>query len=178
MKIHSIAHDAFTALNDPRLVVKTVTDVPGVLNYLVDKIAEIMKADACSLYLYDPSTATLTLKATRGLNLKLIDKLHITENDGLSGMAIKILKPVSVADVTASKTFKHVPELGEEGLNSFLAVPLVYSGQPVGVMVVQNRSPTEYRKKDIHLLMSLAIPAVNVIERGKLLGALGAATKG
>lgn len=175
MKIHSIAQDAFAALNDPILTVKTAADLPEVLRHLVDKIAHIMKADACSLYLHDPSSGTLTLKATLGLNQESVDRLTITREDGLSGLAVKLMKPVSVADVAKSDTFKRVPELDEEHLRSFLAVPLVYNNQPVGLLVIQNRKPTQYRKKDIQLLMSLAIPTVNVIERAKFLGAVGSA---
>lgn len=176
MKVHSVAHDAFSALNDPRLAVKKAQDVPVVLAHLVEKIARIAKADACSLYLYDPEEATLTLKATHGLNTALVDVLKVTRDDGLTGLVLKLLKPISIADVTKSADFKFVPELGEDGLRSFLAVPLVYNGQPVGVMVAQKRKPADYRKKDIHLLLGLAIPALTVIERAKFLGAFGAVT--
>lgn len=173
MKIHTVAQDAFNALSDPKLIVKTPEEVPEALNYLVDKIADIMRADVCSLYLYESETNMLTLRATHGLNQVKVDDLQMKVGEGLCGLTLKLMKPISISNVKESKDFKFIPGLGEENLSSFLSIPLVYNQQPIGVMVVQNQDPTIYKKKDIHLLLSLGIPAVGVVERAKFLGALG-----
>lgn len=173
MKIHTISQDAFNALNDPRLNLKSSDDVPRVLQYLVEKIAYIMKADVCSLYLYDPSNSALTLKAAHGLIPDKIDPMHLKYWEGLCNMTIKLMKPISVSDVKTSHILKLAPSLSEAKLNSFLSIPLVYNLQPIGCLVIQNIKLTPYRKKDIQLLLSLAIPAVAVVERARFLGAIG-----
>lgn len=172
MKIHAVAADSFHALSDPALIPKSAADVPDVLQALVTRIAAIMRADACSLYLLNPETAILTFSATYGLNAQFIDQVHVRVGEGLSGLTIKHMRPISVADADKNPDFRLMPGLGEERVKSFLSVPLVYGGQALGVLVIQHAVPTHYRKKDIQLLMSLAIPAVNVIERARFFSSL------
>ncbi|MDO8518747.1 MAG: phosphoenolpyruvate--protein phosphotransferase, partial [Deltaproteobacteria bacterium] len=72
-----------------------------------------------------------------------------------------------------SKKFKFIPETGEAKYSSFLAVPLIYNRNPVGVLVIQNEKPVRYSPRSVHLLLTLAIPTLSVIEKTKLLGSFG-----
>ena len=147
-------------------------DPSKVLAKLVDKIAKIMGADACSLYLMDEQSKDLVLKATKGLNTDSIDKVRMNVGEGLVGKTLEWLKPVSMSSAQRSKMFKHFPETGEDKYASFLSVPLIYNRNPIGVVVIQSIKSKKYSSKAAHLLLSLAIPAVNVIEKSKLLGTL------
>lgn len=177
MKIHSLSQDIFQEMIDPQILEQSPEKISEILGYLSKKIAGVMHADVCSLYLFNPETKTLTLKATHGLNAELIDKLTFKVGVGLTGMTLKLLKPITVSNVEKNKMFLPIPNLGEEEYKSFLSIPLVYSQKPIGVMVVQNRKPTTYRKKDIQLLLSLSIPAVSLIERAKFVGTMERLTK-
>ncbi len=172
MKIHSLPQDIFHEMIDPQVLEQSPERMSETLAYLAKKIAQVMKADVCSLYLYNSESDTLTLKATYGLNKDLIDRLTFKVGVGLTGMTLKFLKPITVSNVAKSKSFLLIPGLGEEDFKSFLSIPLLYAQKPLGVMVVQNRKPTPYRKKDIQLLLSLSIPAISVIERAKLKGTM------
>ena len=172
MKIHSLPQDIFLEMIDPQVLEQSPEKMAETLAYLSQKIAKVMKADVCSLYLYNPESDTLTLKATHGLNAELVDRLTFKIGVGLTGMTLKFLKPITISNVNKSKLFLPIPDLGEEDFKSFLSIPLVYSKKPIGVMVVQNRKPTTYKKKDIQLLLSLAIPAVSIIERAKFMGTI------
>jgi len=172
MKIHSLPQDLFLEMIDPQVLEQSPEKLSETLAYLSKKIAQVMKADVCSLYLYNNESDTLTLKATHGLNTDLIDKLTFKIGVGLTGMTLKLLKPITVSNVSKSPLFLPIRDLGEEDYKSFLSIPLLYSQKPIGVMVVQNRKPTNYKKKDIQLLLSLAIPAVSIIERAKFMGTI------
>jgi phosphotransferase system enzyme I (PtsP) len=176
MKIHLISQDAIGAIIELGILVNTPEDIPRVLQLLTDKVAQIMKTDVCSIYFYDADTQTLTLKATHGLNVDLAEKIHMKRGEGLTGLTVQLLKPISVAEAAKSKNFKHIPGLGEEEYTSYLSVPLIYDRQPAGVMVVQNKKNTKFMKKDIQLLLTLAIPVVNIIEKAKFMGVLGSVT--
>lgn len=141
-----------------------------VLNVLVEKIAEIMKTDVASIYLIDPISKELVLRATKGLEKSKVDQVRLNQNEGLVGKTIEWLKPVSVAKGQKSKNYKFIPDLGEEHYESFLSVPLIHNRQPIGVLVVQNKKAIKYTSEKVHLFMMLAIPAVNVIENAKLSG--------
>lgn len=174
MKIHSVDTQALFGLIDLAELIKTPDDLHRVLHILVEKIATIMHADACSLYLYDASSGEMTLKATHGLNEALVDELVVKGGHTPTQETLKRLKPISIADVRKSKTFLVVKGLGEENFLSFLSMPLIYNGNPVGVLTVQNRQPTSFTKKSVEILMSLSVSAVHLIEKAKFIGSIGA----
>src|SRR3989338_11039840 len=134
----------------------TTSDANRVLQLLVEKIAITVKADVCSLYLYDNDTQQLTLSATRGLNPEAVGHVSMSVGEGLVGKTIEWLKPVSMSRAKKSKQFKYFPETGEEKYASFLSVPLIYNRSPLGVLVIQNIAPMNYSKKVVQLMVTLA----------------------
>lgn len=148
-------------------------DVQKVLDLLCEKISIIMHSDVCSIYFLDPQTKELVLRATKGLEQVAVGQVHMKVGEGLVGKTLEWLKPVSMASGRKSKSFKFFPGTGEEKFSSFLSVPLIYNRHPIGVLVIQNEAATHYSNGDIQILMTMAIPAVNVIEKAKLLDKFG-----
>ncbi len=144
-----------------------------VVNALVKKIAEAMETDVCSIYLLDSPSHEIILWATYGLNSSAVGKVRMKVGEGLVGKTLEWLKPVSMASGRRSKMFKYFPETGEEKFHSFLSVPLMEKRKPIGVMVVQNQKATRFSTRSAQLLLTLAIPAVSVIEKVKLQRSLG-----
>lgn len=145
-------------------------DIGRVLDLLVENIAKIMQSDVSSLYLIDTPSQYLVLRATKGLKKEAIGVIKMRVGEGLVGKTLEWLKPVSLSTAKRSRSFKFFPETGEEAYSSFLSVPLIYNRHPIGVLVVQNQKAQRYSSRSVHLLMTLAIPAVSVIEKAKLLG--------
>ncbi len=148
-------------------------DGGNVLSLLVEKIAQVMQTDVCSLYLLDPASQMLTLVATRGLNSTAVGRVQMGIGEGLVGKAFEWQKPVSLARGTKSKRFKYFPETGEEQYASFLAIPLIDKRKSLGVLVVQNRKATRFSARSAGLLMMLALPSIQVIEKIKLSDTIG-----
>ena len=44
-------------------------DIPQLLNQVLEKVSEHLKAEVCSIYLYDEASRELVLKATIGLRV-------------------------------------------------------------------------------------------------------------
>jgi len=173
MKVHQVNKDALFSIMDLGSLIHTPEDLEKVLCFLVEKVASMMTTDACSLYLYNAPTETLTLTATHGLNTNLCGKLSVQSGVGLVGKTIKLLKPISVADARKSSKNFEVKELGESLYTSYLSVPLVYNGSPIGVIAVQNKKMKKFTQKEIDFLITLSIPAVSLIEKAKFIGAIG-----
>lgn len=173
-KIHSIdaKESVMAEILNLGLLCQDTKDIHRVLDLLVEKIAHIMSADVCSLYIVEPKTHELVLRASKGLNKAAVDRVRLKPSEGLVGKTLEWQRPVSISMAKRSKSFKYIPETGEEQYSSFLSVPLIYNRLSVGVLVVQNSKAREYSKAQIHLLMSLGIPTVSVIERAKLIGTL------
>ncbi|MBU0504470.1 MAG: phosphoenolpyruvate--protein phosphotransferase [bacterium] len=177
MKVHSIKEHELLSFMDLGVLIQSPNDLGKVLHVLVEKVARLMRTDACSLYLFNSITEELTLKATYGLNEMAIDQIIIKAGQGLTGTSLKLLKPISIANATKSKIFLPMAGLGEEEYASFLGVPLVYNACPIGVISVQNKKTTKFRKKDVDFLLSLAIPAVSLIEKAKFMETVGTVQK-
>ena len=106
MKIHSVNTEALFGLINLSELIRSPDDLNKVLHTLVEKIAEITNADACSLYLYQAANDELTLKATHGLNEKLVDQLVVKmTRQTPTCETLKQLKPISITDVRKSKSF-------------------------------------------------------------------------
>lgn len=170
IKIHRFDKDALFTIMDLGSLIHSSEDLGKVLHFLVEKVAGLMKADACSLYLYDVPSKSLTLKAVHGLNSDCVDHITIQEGQGLTGNTIKHLRPISIANAKRSKNYLTVDELSEDQYASYLSVPLIYNGNPIGVISVQTRKATKFAQKDIDFLLTLSIPAVSLIEKAKFMG--------
>lgn len=151
----------------------TPQDIPKTLNKLVKKIQKIMESDSCSLFMYDPDDVRLILKATTGLNSKMIDLLSMSVGEGLTGKTLQFLKPISVSNVSKNKDYKLISGLGDDQYQSYLSIPLVYGQNPIGVLIIQKIEKIRYKKSQIEKFLSLAVPTVHVLERSKFIGALG-----
>ena len=70
--------------------------------------------------------------------------------------------------------FSYRPETGEEIYHSLLAVPISRSGQVLGVLVIQNRTPREYSDEDVEVLQATAMVIVENLVSGSVAGTVAA----
>lgn len=178
MKTETQVHD-FTSNNIIEEIlafggeIRQAEDISKVFNLLVKKIASAMETEVCSLYLIDPQSHDLMLRATVGLKEDSVGKVKMRIGEGLVGKTVEFLKPVSFATAEKGKGFKYFPETGEEKYPSFLCVPLIHNRNPIGALVVQRSKPERFSSASIQYLMALTVPVVNLIEKAKLFGTLG-----
>ena len=90
------------------------TGVDGFLQDVVDRIASHMDSDVCSIYLIDESTATLVLRANRGLQPGSVGRVHLRIGEGITGTAVKELRPIREARASRSPAYKYIPDTKEE----------------------------------------------------------------
>jgi len=125
------------------------------LKKIVVQIAQTMVAEVCSVYISSP-TGKLELIATEGLKENAIGKASLVIGEGLVGLIAKEAKPVAVDDAPNHPEFKFLPNIGEEPYKAFLGVPILRSGQTLGVLVIQNRVRQDYKEEDIEALEIIA----------------------
>ncbi len=147
-------------------------DSVGLDNFLqniVFMISEHMNSEVCSIYLYYEWTDELVLKATKGLNPESIGNVKMRLGEGLSGLALKEIRPICEGNARNNPNFKYFPGIGEEQFESFLAVPIVRGRTRIGVMVVQNSKRNCFEEEDIKVLRAITSQLANTIETTKLL---------
>jgi phosphotransferase system enzyme I (PtsP) len=139
------------------------------LRKIVEMTAQHMHADVCSIYIYYEENQELVLKATKGLNPDSIGKVRLKLGEGLTGLALKELRPICERNASQSPNFRHFPGIGEEQYESFLAVPILRGRTRIGVMVLQNSKKNYFSDQDIKAFRAVTSQLANTIETAKLL---------
>lgn len=146
------------------------TSLENFLQNVVRIVAYHMRAAVCSVYLYDEKTQELSLTANQGLNVG--SDVRLTLGEGLTGSALKELRPIREARAAQSPRYKFVPGIAEEKYEAFLAVPILRGLTRIGVLVVQDSVPDYFDENDSKALQAIAAQLATTIENAKLLMAL------
>jgi phosphotransferase system enzyme I (PtsP) len=150
-------------------LIRESTDIPNLLERTVTTISEHLKAEVCSIYLYDQETRELVLKATKGLNPETVEKVRIAFGTGLVGATIERLEPIIAGDAPLDPRFKYFAEAPEDAFRSFLSVPLQRGEIRIGVLVVQHSAPDYFAAADVRMLRAVAAQLAGILENVRLL---------
>lgn len=126
------------------------------LDKIVRLVSGLMVAEVCSIYL-KRQDHSLELFATEGLNPAAVHNLFMKRGEGLVGRCAELAVPVNEPDAQSHPAFSYRPETGEEIYHSFLAVPILRSGEVLGVLTVQNKTPRHYSDDDVEALQTTAM---------------------
>ena len=167
-KVAKHAH-GLTVLEDISAITARSEDLQETLQRVVEVVAERVGTDVCSLYILDPRAQRLTLWATVGLDRNSIGKVTMSVEEGLTGMAIEKLEPVMAVDAITHPRYKFFPETGEEKYHSFLGVPIIERGTPIGVLVVQTLRRRKFSPHEIRILREIATKVGPIIVTARLM---------
>ncbi len=140
------------------------------LNKIVKQIAGVMVTEVCSIYL-KRQDGSLELFASEGLNPGAVHAVRMNRGEGLVGRCAELNITVNEPEASSHPAFSYRPETGEEIYHSLLAVPVQRSGQVLGVLVVQNRTPKEYSDEDVEVLQATAMVVAEHLVSGAVAGA-------
>ncbi len=147
-------------------------DLQETLDNIVNIVAEQMRTEVCSLYLFDPKDEQLTLSATTGLERAAVGKVKMRVDEGLTGMVIEKGEPVMVVDALAHPRYKYFPETGEERYHSFLGVPIAEKRSALGVLIVQTLRRRRFSPNELRVLRAIASQVRGIIVQARLLETL------
>jgi phosphotransferase system enzyme I (PtsP) len=145
------------------------TSLETFLQKIVEMISAHMRSEVCSIYIYYDQTNELVLKATRGLKPEAIGQVKMKLGEGLTGIALKEMRPVCEKNASQSPGYRYFPDIGEEMYESFLAVPIVRGASRIGVIVIQNSQKDYFNEDDIKVFRAITSQLANTIETAKLL---------
>ncbi len=155
-------------LEDIGAIFTHTADLRASTQRIVETVAEHLSMDVCSLYVYDPRSQVVTLWATTGLDPSSVGRIAMRLDEGLTGIVIQKMEPVMAIDALAHPRYKYFPETGEERYHSFLGVPVVERGQPVGVLIVQTSRRRRFTRAEVRLLKTIAVPVAGILAQVQL----------
>lgn len=163
-----------SALGGPRLLLRRLREVMAEpvnaqvrLDRIVSHIASNMVAEVCSVYVLRVD-GRLELYATEGLNREAVHRTTMRIGEGIVGLIAQSAEPLSIADAQSHPAFSYRPETGEEIYQSFLGVPVLRTGNTLGVLVVQNRARRLYSEEEVEALQTTAMLLAEMIASGEL----------
>ena len=146
------------------------------LDKIVRLVSGLMVAEVCSIYL-KRQDHSLELFATEGLNPSAVHNMFMKRGEGLVGRCAELAVPVNEPDAQSHPAFSYRPETGEEIYHSFLAVPILRSGEVLGVLTVQNKTLRHYSDDDVEALQTTAMVLAEHLVTGSVASASGAGAK-
>jgi phosphotransferase system enzyme I (PtsP) len=118
------------------------------------RVAELLQADVCSLYVVEGDKSELVMRANVGFTNQAIGQVRLRVGQGITGEAIEYMRPISTETAEQHAAYKHFAELGEERFPVFLAVPIGGNSGPLGALVVQRRA-APFSDGDVELVTAI-----------------------
>jgi phosphotransferase system enzyme I (PtsP) len=133
------------------------------------KIATIVGADIASLYLLEGEGDALVLRGNVGFPEGARGHVRLSVGEGITGMAVETMRPISVENAARHERFRAFPELDEGRFPVFLAVPVLGHQRPLGAIVVQRAGADAFDAEDVRLLAALTAPIASAVRHAHVL---------
>ncbi len=133
------------------------------LRVIVAGVKRAIGTDVCSVYLKDAEARAHILMATDGLRQEAVGKVTLPLGRGLIGLVAERAEPLNLADATAHPRYLRIAETGETQYHGFLGVPIIQNRRVLGVLVVRNVEPREFRDDEVTFLFTLAAQLAGAI---------------
>ncbi len=169
-----------------------ITDLPTLLERIMEESKQVAAAEACSLMLYDAASEELYFQVALGESgdqQALKSEVRLSLDQGIAGAAAAKREAINVTDVQNDpRFFRGADDRTSFQTRSILAVPLIDRGALIGVLEVLNKADGGvFTEADLRVmqifsgLTATAIANARLIEdnlRAERLAAIGQAVAG
>jgi len=153
----------------------SILNLDELAKFIVEKIADVLKAKNCSLMLIDENDDILTIKAAIGLDDVIIKSTRIKLGQSISGWVAKEGEPVLVTDIENDLKFARA-NLPKYQTKSLLCIPLKVKDSILGVINVADKDVEDedniFTGEDLRFLAVVCNYAAIAIENAQLYGAV------
>lgn len=145
-------------------------DTGSILDIIMEKTNELVKAEAGSVLLLDNEKNELYFELAEGEKKHDIKRFRLKVGEGIAGWVALHGEPIIVEDVATDKRFCHkIDDSLDFKTRSILCVPLRSKGKILGVLEVINKiNGKPFDQKDMDLVLTLVDQASIAIENSLL----------
>jgi putative methionine-R-sulfoxide reductase with GAF domain/CheY-like chemotaxis protein len=127
-------------------------DQDGLLQGIVDLLADILQVDKVSLMLLNPDTGEMRIKAARGLSAYVIEHTTKRVGEGIAGWVAREGKPLLIKDVQHDPQFSESAFYHQYTTRSLICVPLKIEDRVTGVLSANNKFSGEpFDEDDLYM---------------------------
>jgi adenylate cyclase len=159
------------ALGDVTQAVNSSIDVETVLSTIVAKAVQLSGTQAGAIYVFDDVAQEFRLRATYGMDDKLIAEIkdrHMHIGETAIGKAAAQRMPIQIPDVQSDPASPVLDVIVRAGFRALLTVPLLGTDRLVGALVIRRKEPGEFPKHIVDLLQMFAAQSVLAIQNASL----------
>jgi GAF domain-containing protein len=162
-----------------KVISRSAFDLPTVLNTLVESASVLCEADMAALV--RPTPEGLRHVASYGYSPEYQEYMERTPvplgRGSVSGRTVLEGRAIHIPDILADPEFKFIESVKIGGGRTYLGVPLLREGTPIGVIVLQRKTVRPFTDKQIELVTTFADQAVIAIENVRLFDEVQARTE-
>jgi len=135
-------------------IVSSDLSLDEMLGEVVGLAVQATACDACLVYLIDHNSNEVVLRASQVPHAGALDTLRMKVGEGVTGWVAEHKSVVALSSNAANDArFKRFQGLIEDTYEAFLSVPLVSSGDLIGVVNVHHRKPHDHERDEIAALV-------------------------
>ncbi len=153
--ISNITKEIATSKND---------ELSEYLNHIVTAAKNIVNGTYATLLLRKDNY--LYFEAASGIDIEILKNIKIKIGDGVAGHVVKTGKSVIINNPKEKSYFKVIKTLNSlYTIKNLINIPLVYKGEILGVLCVDNKKDGDFNKNDAKFIEALAYSTIIAIER-------------
>jgi signal transduction protein with GAF and PtsI domain len=150
-------------------IVSSDQDIESILHEMVMLTMNVTHSDACLVYLIDHGTNEIVLRASQLPHDAEIGHVRLKMGEGITGWVAAHNSVVALSrNASADSRFKPFSSLQEDTYQAFLSVPLVDSGDIIGVINVHHREQHQHSSDEVALVTFIGEQMGGLIARAKL----------
>ncbi len=150
-------------------IVSSDQDLEAILKELVSLAMNVTHSDACLVYLIDHASNEIVLRASQLPHDAEIGNVRLKMGEGITGWVAVHNSVVALSKhASQDSRFKRFSSLQEDTYEAFLSVPLVNSGELIGVINVHHCEPHQHSSDEVALVTFIGEQMGGVIGRARL----------
>jgi sugar diacid utilization regulator len=142
---------------------------------LAQKVHHLMGYD-CAVILLDPDSLLLTWVGYYGISDEYVDAMNEQHNNlktpemsrGATGRAFRTHRPAQITNIRHSSVRLWSERAVREGIETFIATPMILRNQVLGFINCYTRHPHRYSPQETELLTIIANQAAVAVDAAKL----------
>jgi len=148
----------------------TIFDLNKLIDFVVEKTAEVLEAEKCSFILVDYDTRELCIKGHKGIDDKFVEEGGLRRSNSVAGIIASEGKPVLVSNIESDKRFLRTK--GESyQTKSFISAPIKLGSNLMGFLNVADKNSREgsvFLELDLKILCMIVRQVAVAMENAKL----------
>lgn len=143
----------------------------ALIDRLIHVADEVLRFQACSVFLHDPKSDTFVLQGSSGSLKKQVGEISYARGEGFTGWVCDTGQPILLNDPQSDPRWRgKFVEFPSEQIASFLAVPIVFRNHSIGAIRVLRRKgdnphlDNRFTEADQGIMMAIAEQVASGLE--------------